>query len=348
MSQKLLEVKGLKKYFPIRSGFFKKTKGFIKAVDDVSFNIDAGETLGLVGESGCGKTTTGRLVLRLLDRTAGEIDFHHNGQSVDLTTLQGEQLRDFRQHIQLIFQDPYASLNPRMTVRDIVAEPMKSHGIGSRSEMEERVRWLMEAVGLNVKFLNRYPHAFSGGQRQRIGIARALALNPKLIVCDEPVSALDVSVQAQIINLLKRLQKELGLAYLFIAHDLSVVENISRRVAVMYAGRIVELAEATSLFNDPQHPYTEALMSALPQPDPKAKKRRIILSGEVADPSNLPSGCSFHPRCRFAQERCKIEIPELREIKEGHLAACHFSEELQLSSATAGVDSSLTADCTRE
>jgi len=330
MSPPLLQVKGLTKFFPITAGLMRKTVGHIKAVDGVTFEIAEGETLGLVGESGCGKTTTGRLILRLIERTAGDMRFHLDGREVDLGTLRGEELRQFRKHMQLIFQDPFSSLNPRMTVLDIIAEPLKAHGFGARSEIQDRVRWLTDAVGLKVEFLRRYPHAFSGGQRQRICIARALTLNPKLVICDEPVSALDVSVQAQILNLLKDLQRELGLTYLFIAHDLSVVENISARVAVMYAGRIVEMADTQELFYHPRHPYTEALMSALPKPDPRAKSDRIVLPGEVADPSNLPPGCAFHPRCRYAQPRCRSEIPGLCDLVNGHLSACHFADQLQL------------------
>ena len=326
----LLEVNGLKKYFPVTAGLLRKTVGHIKAVDDVSFHIKAGETLGLVGESGCGKTTTGRLVLRLLERTAGEMVFYLDGNRVDLSTLQGETLRTFRKHMQLVFQDPFSSLNPRMTVLDIIAEPLKAHRYGSRTEIEDRVRWLTEAVGLKMEFLRRYPHAFSGGQRQRIGIARALALNPKLIICDEPVSALDVSVQAQIINLLKELQQKLGLTYLFIAHDLSVVENISERVAVMYAGRIVELATTAELFHHPRHPYTDALMRSLPKPDPHGKAHRELLSGEVADPSHLPPGCAFHPRCKFATDACKQAVPELRDLGNAHYCACCRAEDIEL------------------
>jgi peptide/nickel transport system ATP-binding protein len=330
MSPPLLQVKGLTKFFPITAGLMRKTVGHIKAVDGVTFEIAEGETLGLVGESGCGKTTTGRLILRLIERTAGDMRFHLDGREVDLGTLRGEELRQFRKHMQLIFQDPFSSLNPRMTVLDIIAEPLKAHGFGARSEIQDRVRWLTDAVGLKVEFLRRYPHAFSGGQRQRICIARALTLNPKLVICDEPVSALDVSVQAQILNLLKDLQRELGLTYLFIAHDLSVVENISARVAVMYAGRIVEMADTQELFYHPRHPYTEALMSALPKPDPRAKSDRIVLPGEVADPSNLPPGCAFHPRCRYAQPRCRSEIPGLRDLGNDYLSACHFADQLQL------------------
>ena len=335
MSAPLLKVEGLSKFFPITKGFFKKTTGFIKAVDNVGFEIAEGETLGLVGESGCGKTTTGRLILRLLEGTANAMTFFLDGQAVDLMALQGEDLRRFRRHMQLIFQDPYSSLNPRMTVLDIITEPLRAHGFGTRGDIEDRVRRITEAVGLNVELLRRYPHAFSGGQRQRICIARALALNPKLVICDEPVSALDVSVQAQILNLLKDLQHQLGLTYLFIAHDLSVVENISARVAVMYAGRIIELAETAELFRHPRHPYTEALMNSLPKPTPGAKKDREILAGEVADPSNLPPGCAFHPRCRYAQDRCRTEIPGLRDLSLGRLCACHRAEQIELAGATA-------------
>ncbi len=330
MSAPLLEVRGLTKHFPITSGLFRRTAGGIKAVEDVAFEIGEAETLGLVGESGCGKTTTGRLILRLIERTAGDMRFHLDGESIDLGTLAREDLRRFRRHMQLIFQDPFSSLNPRMTVLDTIAEPLRAHAYGSRGEIEDRVRWLTQAVGLQVEYLRRYPHAFSGGQRQRICIARALALNPKLVICDEPVSALDVSVQAQILNLLKDLQQELGLTYLFIAHDLSVVENISARVAVMYAGRIVEMAGSIELFHHPRHPYTEALMNALPKPQPGAREGRIVLPGEVADPSNLPDGCAFHPRCRYARERCREEVPALRELEPNHLCACHRAEEIDL------------------
>lgn len=327
----ILDIQGLKKHFPITKGIMKKVVGHVKAVDDVSFRIDEGETLGLVGESGCGKTTTGRLVLRLLPRTAGQMRFRLNGTEVDLTQLHGEELRQFRRHMQLIFQDPFSSLNPRMTVHDIIAEPLRAHRVGSRADMEARVREVTAACGLQPDFLRRYPHAFSGGQRQRICIARALVLNPRLVVCDEPVSALDVSVQAQIINLLKDLQQQFGLTYLFIAHDLSVVENISARVAVMYAGKIVELAPTEELFRTPRHPYTEALMNAVPVPDPKRKRKASLLQGEVADPSNLPAGCPFHPRCRHATPECAARPQVLREVSPGHAAACHRAEDIVLS-----------------
>jgi len=323
MTTTLLDVRNLSKYFTITSGTFRRNAGMIKAVDNVSFSIGRSETLGLVGESGCGKTTTGRLILRLIERTAGTMTFHHEGKAIDIASLQGESLRRFRRHIQLVFQDPFSSLNPRMTVFDIVAEPLRAHGCASRGEIEARVESLMRSVGLDPAYLRRYPHAFSGGQRQRVGIARALALNPCLVVCDEPVSALDVSVQAQILNLLKDLQEQLGLAYLFIAHDLSVVENISARVAVMYAGRIVEMAPTNDIFQDPRHPYTVALLQALPKPEPARGKVRPVLPGEIADPGRLPAGCPFHPRCVHANTCCRAEMPCLREYTPGHIVACH-------------------------
>lgn len=329
MNAPLLEVRDLAKHFPITSGFFGKQVGLIKAVDGISFEIQAGETLGLVGESGCGKTTTGRLILRLIERTAGELRFRLNGREIDLGALEGEALRDFRRHIQLIFQDPFSSLNPRITCKGLIAEPLRAHG-HTGQEIDDRVRQLADNVRLDIGFLSRYPHAFSGGQRQRIGIARALALQPELIICDEPVTALDVSVQAQVLNLLMDLQEEHGLTYLFIAHDLSVVEHISHRVAVMYAGRIVELADKRAIFDRCHHPYTRVLMDAVPEPAPGGKKDRALPEGEVADPSNLPSGCAFHPRCRFCEDRCKSEVPELRDLGGGHLVACHFAETVPL------------------
>jgi len=316
----LLEVKHLKKHFPIKGGVFSKTIGYVYAVDDISFTLNRGETLGLVGESGCGKSTTGRTILRLIEPTAGDISFE--GQSI--TTLDKGDMRALRREMQIIFQDPYASLNPRMTVGSIIGEPLEIHKIAKGAEKEERVASLLEKVGLRAEDMRKYPHEFSGGQRQRIGIARALALNPKLIVCDEPVSALDVSIQAQVINLLGDLQKELGLSYLFIAHNLNVVEHISDRVAVMYLGKIVELASDIDLYSNPQHPYTEALLSAVPIPDPTVKKMRIILEGDVPSPINPPSGCHFHTRCPYKEKICEEVEPEFKDIGGGHWVACHL------------------------
>ncbi|MEE9503527.1 MAG: oligopeptide/dipeptide ABC transporter ATP-binding protein [Thermodesulfobacteriota bacterium] len=326
----LLEVKNLKKYFPVEKGFWRKTVGYVKAVDKVNLYINEGETLGVVGESGCGKTTLGRCILRAIEPTEGSILFRLNGDMIDITKLDKESLRATRRYTQMIFQDPYSSLDSRMTVLDIVGEPLLVNNLATGRKMEERVKDLVKVVGLNVKHLKRYPHAFSGGQRQRIGIARALASNPKFIVADEPVSALDVSVQAQTLNLLQDLQVEFKLTYLFISHDLSVIEHISDRVAIMYVGKVVELAKTEEFFLNPLHPYSEALLSALPKPDPRLRMKRIILSGEVANPVNPPSGCYFHPRCKYAEEICKKEEPGWKEVNPDHFVACHFAKELSL------------------
>ena len=320
----LLEVNDLKKHFPIYKGVFSKVAGHVYAVDGVSFSIGRGETLGLVGESGCGKSTVGRTLLRLLDPTSGSVRI--GGE--DITHLDGAHLLPYRRRMQMIYQDPYASLNPRMTAGEIVGEPMVVHQIGTSAERREKVASLFEKVGLRPEGVHRYPHEFSGGQRQRIGIARALSLNPDLIVGDEPVSALDVSIQAQIINLLMDLQDEFGLSYLFVAHDLAVVEHISHRVAVMYLGRIVEMTDRRSLFEMPLHPYTEALLSAVPIPKASARTRkRVILTGDVPSPINPPPGCHFHARCPYAMPRCKVDVPVLREIVPGHIAACHLHDD---------------------
>src|SRR5438105_11382642 len=327
----ILDVRGLKKFFPIRRGFLRTLIGHIRAVDDVSFDVHSGETLALVGESGCGKTPTARCVLRAYEPTAGQILFRsEKGQVVDLATVPRGRLRSLRSEMQMIFQDPYASLNPRMTLLDIVSEPLEVHGVRNSRERVDRVAELLRLVGLRPEYMRCYPHAFSGGQRQRIGIARALALEPRLVVADEAVSALDVSVQAQILNLLLELQERLGLTYLFVAHDLSIVKHISDRVAVMYVGRIVETAPAEELFASPKHPYTEALLSAVPKPDPRLRADRIILQGEVADPANTPSGCHFHPRCKYAQAICREKAPVLEEIAPDHFVSCHRARELSL------------------
>jgi oligopeptide transport system ATP-binding protein len=319
-SDVLLEVRDLKKHFPIHGGLLSRTIGWVRAVDGVSFDVKKGETLGLVGESGCGKTTTGRAVLRLIEPTSGSVRFE--GQ--DILKLNRGEMRKLRREMQIIFQDPFGSLNPRMSVGEIIGEPLLIHRVGNRQEREKRVRQLLEVVGLASYHARRYPHEFSGGQRQRIGIARALALNPKLIVADEPVSALDVSIQSQILNLLEDLQKEFGLTYLFIAHGLNVIRHISNRVGVMYLGVMVEIADSAELYKRPLHPYTEALFSAIPVPNPTLKRERIILTGDVPSPVNPPSGCRFHTRCPIAQDRCKVDVPELHDAGNGHLVACHY------------------------
>ena len=318
----LLEVKNLVKHYPVRKGVFGRVTGQVHAVDDVSFSIAEGETLGLVGESGCGKSTTGKAVLKLIEPTSGSIDWR--GRRID--QLSAANMRPFRRALQAVFQDPYSSLNPRMRAQDIVGEPIRNFENASNAEIRERVAALFDKVGLRADQMIKYPYEFSGGQRQRLGIARALALKPKLIVCDEPVSALDVSVQAQVINLLMDLQDEMQLSYLFVAHDLAVVEHISHRVAVMYLGKIVELTDKRSLFAHPQHPYTEALLSAVPTPDPRAQKKRIILGGDVPSPINPPAGCRFHTRCPYAVERCRAEEPAMKEVRPGHFVACHLRE----------------------
>ncbi|MGZ5124799.1 MAG: ABC transporter ATP-binding protein [Burkholderiales bacterium] len=321
-SPPLLQVANLTKHFPVRKGVFSQLSGHVHAVDDISFSIVQGETLGLVGESGCGKSTTGKLILRLIEPTSGAVSWR--GRRID--RLSAAAMRPLRRELQAVFQDPYSSLNPRMRAVDIVAEPIRNFEAISPKEVQERVASLLDKVGLRRDQMVKYPYEFSGGQRQRLGIARALAPRPRLIVCDEPVSALDVSVQAQVINLLMDLQNELGISYLFVAHDLAVVEHISHRVAVMYLGKIVELTDKRSLFADPQHPYTEALLSAVPVPDPKIQRKRVILSGDVPSPINPPSGCRFHTRCPYAFDRCRVDEPPLKEVRPGHWAACHLRE----------------------
>ena len=326
----LLAVEGLKKYFPVRKGLLSRTVGQVYAVDGVSFAIAEGETLGLVGESGCGKSTAGKTILKLIEPTAGTITLR--GERID--HLRPRQMRPYRRELQVVFQDPYSSLNPRLSVGAIVAEPLINYAVARGAVLKERVAAILAKVGLRPEAMRRYPHEFSGGQRQRIGIARALALNPSLIVCDEPVSALDVSVQAQVVNLLKDLQREFHLSYLFVAHDLAVVEHISHRIAVMYLGKIVELTDKDSLFRTPLHPYTEALLSAVPLPDPDARRKRIILAGDVPSPITPPPGCRFHTRCPYVEARCRVEEPAMREIRPGHFVACHLRDVDKAAFAT--------------
>ncbi|MGN7468576.1 ABC transporter ATP-binding protein [Brevibacillus sp. SAFN-007a] len=323
MTEELLVVKNLKKYYPITGGILGGEVGVVKAVDDVSFTVKRGETLGLVGESGCGKSTTGRSLLRLIEPTAGEVTF----DGVNVTALSAEEMRKMRRDMQIVFQDPFASLNPRHNIEKILEEPLVVHGIGTSAERKRKVREMLEVVGLSSYHARRYPHQFSGGQRQRIGIARALMLNPKLIVADEPVSALDVSIQSQVLNLMQDLQREMGLTYLFIAHDLSVVRHISDRVGVMYLGRIVELTTSSQLYTNPLHPYTKALLSAVPTPDPDAVRERVILQGDVPSPANPPGGCTFHTRCPHVTEECRSVRPAFRDVGNGHFVACHLYKQ---------------------
>jgi oligopeptide/dipeptide ABC transporter ATP-binding protein len=331
MDNIILEVKDLKQHFPIRQGFLQRVVGHVKAVDGVSFWLREQEVLGLVGESGCGKTTTGRAILRLYDPTDGQVWFRkENGERVEIARISQREMKPIRREMRMIFQDPFSSLNPRMTVRDLIGEPLIIHNIAQGREIDDVVANLMRNVGLDPDYMQRYPHQFSGGQRQRIGLARTLALNPRLIVADEPVSALDVSVQAQVLNLLQELKERLGLTLIFIAHDLSVVEHMCDRIAVMYVGKIVELAEGETLLKHPMHPYTEALISAIPPADPDIKQNRIMLSGEIPSPANPPAGCVFHTRCRYAKDVCKVEPPQLVEVEPEHFVSCHFANELHL------------------
>ncbi|MEW6141259.1 MAG: oligopeptide/dipeptide ABC transporter ATP-binding protein [Thermodesulfobacteriota bacterium] len=333
----LMEVSHLKKHFPIKAGVFKKVVGHVKAVDGVSFTINEGETLGLVGESGCGKTTVGRMIMGAYRPTSGHIWFQppDGGSRVDLASIEPKAMKPLRRHIQMVFQDPFASLNPRMTIREILAEPLVVNKVARGRELEERVRELIELVGLSLQHLNRYPHAFSGGQRQRISIARAMALYPRLLVADEPTSALDVSVQAQIVNLALDIQEKLGLAYLFISHDLGLIRHFSKKIVLMYVGRVVEYGPSEPLFSRPRHPYTEALLSNVPTTRPELTGRKIILKGEPADPINPPPGCPFHPRCLYAEDVCASAEPELVEVGPGHIAACHFATNLHLAGCDA-------------
>ena len=329
----LLEVKGLRKHFPVKGGFLRRTVGHVRAVDGVDLTVYKGETFAIVGESGCGKSTTGRTVLRLEEPTAGEVVYHHKDGPVHLETADRRQLRKLRPEMQIIFQDPFSSLDSRMTVGRIIAEPLVINKALEGQALKDRVAELLTLVGLRPEHASRYPHAFSGGQRQRIGIARALALNPNLIICDEPVSALDVSVQAQVLNLLENLQQQFDLTYVFISHDLSVVEHISDRVAVMYVGKVVEIGSTEQLFYNPKMPYTEALLSALPKPDPRTRQKPTLLTGDVPNPADPPSGCYFHTRCPYAKDICKQQEPPLRDLGEGRMAACHFAEDLELQGA---------------
>jgi peptide/nickel transport system ATP-binding protein len=332
MDKSILEVKNLKTYYPITSGLLRRVTGYVKAVDDVSFSVPEGKTLGLVGESGCGKTTVGHSIMRGIQPTAGSVIFHDKDLGpVDVAAADNKTLRHIRRNMQMVFQDPYASLNPRMTLQELIGEPLEVNGVARGKALRQRVAELLRLVGLSGDYMNRFPHAFSGGQRQRIVIARALALNPQFIVLDEPTSALDVSIQAQTLNLLKDLQEQFRLSYLFIAHNLSVIEHASDQVVVMYVGKIVELAETETLFHVPLHPYTEALLSSVPRPDPTRRRKRVPLGGEVPSSANPPSGCYFHPRCPYAKEICVEQQPPLLEYKPGHFAACHFATELNLS-----------------
>ncbi|MCY4521625.1 MAG: ATP-binding cassette domain-containing protein [Caldilineaceae bacterium] len=330
-AEELLKVVDLCKHFPIQAGFWRRIVGYVRAVDGVSFALHRGETFGLVGESGCGKTTTGRSILRAIEPTSGQILFKDQELGwVDVAALDEGDLRVFRRHTQMVFQDPYSSLNPRMTLLELIGEPLLNNGVRDAAARTDRVAELLSLVGLRPEYIRRYPHAFSGGQRQRVGIARALALNPQFVVCDEPVSALDVSIQAQTLNLLQDLQEAFGLTYLFVAHQLNVVAHICDRVGVMYVGKLVEVAETETLYSSPLHPYTEALLGAVPHPDPDHRGHRTLLAGEIANPASPPSGCYFHPRCPYAEDECSREEPELRELQPGHFVKCHLAEELQL------------------